>query len=658
MKLVKGRTLEELLNQRKAPSENLPQLLGIFEQVCQTVAYAHARGVIHRDLKPANVMVGRFGEVQVMDWGLAKVLNRSQVTQADEDTEAVTPDDPRLDSGDLTAAGSVLGTWAYMPPEQARGLVADIDQRSDVFGLGAVLCEILTGQPPYIGPDAGTVRRQAMEAGLDAASTRLNASGADAELIQLAERCLAPGKANRPADGGEVASAVTAYRTGVQERLQQERVARERQEVQTAEGRRRHRVLAAATLGVLLTLSMGVVASTIFALRERAARQQAAQKAVVAEESLLFLEDVLFRANPLSEQNRDITLRKAVDLVTERLNEGKLKTEIKTPESNARVRITLGKIYFNLGEYGKSRDLFAEAHRIARDALGETHPTAMTALDQLGQTYMHLEEFANAERVLVRAYQLQREVLGPEHEDTIHTYAKLSDVYTDMRKFDKALEIGLKVLELRRKIWGDEYEFTLVSMNNLGLLYREMRRPEEALHLFEKAERIGRRTLGENHPSTLTYRHNIAYEFEELGRLDEALDGFSVCLAARRKVLGDGHPSTLRSDFGVALVQLELGKYAESRQRSESILRRMGSGIARDHTFRGRVLVNLGMCLTALGRYPEAEHTLQEGREILLKKVGPEHRFSRTAASALEELSDRRKTEESQENHREKRHDD
>jgi tetratricopeptide (TPR) repeat protein len=393
----------------------------------------------------------------------------------------------------------------------------------------------------------------------------------------------------------------------------------------------------------LLTLSLGVVASTIFALGERAARQQATRQAHVAEESLLFLEDVLFRANPQSEQNRDITLREAVDRMTERLNKGKLKSEIKTPESNARVRITLGKIYFNLGEYAKSRDLFVEAHRIARDELGETHPTAMTALDQLGQSYTILEEFANAERVLVHAYELQRKALGPEHEDTIHTYAKLSDLYTDMRKFDQALEIGLKVLELRRKIWGDEYEFTLVSMNNLGLLYREMGRHEEALALFEGAERIARRTLGENHPSTLAMQHNIAYEFQELGRWEEALGRFSECLARRRKLLGDGHLSTLKSDFGLATVLFELAKYEESRERSESILGRLGAGIARDYTFRGRILVNLGRCLTASGRYPEAERTLQEAQVILLKKVGPEHRFSRAASKALEELSDRKK---------------
>src|SRR4029453_1055533 len=109
------------------------RFLSAFLQGCQTVAYAHSRGVIHRDLKPGNVMVGGFGEVQVMDWGLAKVLGK-----AEEKAAAVRT--TRTAEGDESQAGSVLGTPAFMAPEQARGEVDRLDERADVFGLGAVLC--------------------------------------------------------------------------------------------------------------------------------------------------------------------------------------------------------------------------------------------------------------------------------------------------------------------------------------------------------------------------------------------------------------------------------------------------------------------------------------------------------------------------------------
>src|SRR5262249_42311604 len=152
MKLVQGRTLAELLAARTGPGQDRPRLLKVFEQVCQALAYAHARGVIHRDLKPANVMVGAFGEVQVMDWGLAKLLSAAPADAGSEppaDRGDVLP--TRCAAGGETQAGAVLGTPGYMAPEQARGEVDTLDARCDVFGLGALLCAILTGQPPFGG---------------------------------------------------------------------------------------------------------------------------------------------------------------------------------------------------------------------------------------------------------------------------------------------------------------------------------------------------------------------------------------------------------------------------------------------------------------------------------------------------------------------------
>jgi eukaryotic-like serine/threonine-protein kinase len=138
MKLIEGETLSKRLKRRKA--DDLPRMLDIFLKVCDAIAFAHSRGVIHRDLKPANIMIGEFGQVYVMDWGCAHILPRDGHVEEGTPTRTVV-DEP----------GTVIGTSAYMSPEQAHGRTNEIDQRTDVFGLGAVLYEILTGSPPYPG---------------------------------------------------------------------------------------------------------------------------------------------------------------------------------------------------------------------------------------------------------------------------------------------------------------------------------------------------------------------------------------------------------------------------------------------------------------------------------------------------------------------------
>src|SRR5262249_22197005 len=147
------------------------------------MAYSHARGVVHRDLKPANIMVGAFGEVQVMDWGFAKVL-------AAEVDEPANGSSPSHGLNGASHSGMLMGTLAYMPPEHARGEVRLIDARADVFALGAILCEILTGRSPYVGDSADAICRQATEGNLADAWSCLDACGADQRLVELAKRYL------------------------------------------------------------------------------------------------------------------------------------------------------------------------------------------------------------------------------------------------------------------------------------------------------------------------------------------------------------------------------------------------------------------------------------------------------------------------------------
>ena len=279
MKLVKGDTLANLLTTR--PNER-SRFVAAFAQVCQAVGYAHARKVIHRDLKPANVMVGAFAEVQVMDWGLAKVMT-GEATEPDEIELVIDRTEIRTgrDADSATQAGSILGTPAFMSPEQAGGEIAKIDERSDVFGLGAMLCAILTGKPPYVGADVDSIRLKAIRGDTADAFARLDASGADAELLALCKRCLASDRAERPRDAGEIAKAVTEHLAAAQERARQAELERAAVEVRIAEQKRRRNIWYALAIALLL----GATASLVSAVRARQAEGRAIEQRDLADKA-------------------------------------------------------------------------------------------------------------------------------------------------------------------------------------------------------------------------------------------------------------------------------------------------------------------------------------------------------------------------------------
>lgn len=231
MGLLDGQTLRNVLaDESLADGHNrvseLPSLLACYLKVCQAIAYAHSCDIIHRDLKPLNIMVGSYGVVTVLDWGLAKnLLDRvDSLDSFDVDTKIRSQEQRDPACPMATRSGEMLGTPGYISPEQARGEIDRIGKPSDVFSLGAILCEILTGHPPYVAPTPRKLQKQASAANLDDAFSRLDQCGSPPILVNLAKHCLAPDPNDRPDDAGAIVEVLTAYLDSGQARAEQELV--------------------------------------------------------------------------------------------------------------------------------------------------------------------------------------------------------------------------------------------------------------------------------------------------------------------------------------------------------------------------------------------------------------------------------------------------
>jgi serine/threonine-protein kinase len=514
MKLVKGRTLAALLAGRTGPGADLPRLLATFESACQAVAYAHDKGVIHRDLKPLNFMVGAFGEVQVMDWGLAKLVGRPEAPPG-ASAEVSTIRDPRGDDPDsATRADTVLGTPAFMPPEQAEGEVARVDRRADVFALGSVLCAILTGEPAYTGRSHAEVLRKARRGDLDEAYARLDACGADGDLVALAKRCLTAEPTDRPEDAGAVARRIADHQAEVAERLRREEIARVEAEARAGEATRRvtvERSRRRRTAALALT-ALGLVALAVggwsYLSRQRAARQLATTRAV--DEALAQADLAQGRAESLDDPDAELAAWNDVMSQTRRAADA-LDTGEPTSELRYRVLARLSLAWNRLhaaevdrrlvsrleavrGRRADHRDAaqadreYAEAFREAGVDLDAMDPDG--AADWVGRRRAADEIIAGIDDwCAIRRWDLPEGVAKPSwvHLNAIAMRADYDEWRNEVRQwFDRPrVELG----EALRSILDDEEETELQPASSLVLLanlYKRAGDPDAAQAVLER----------------------------------------------------------------------------------------------------------------------------------------------------------------------------
>jgi eukaryotic-like serine/threonine-protein kinase len=562
-------------------------------KLSDALAHAHANGVLHRDLKPSNVLLDEVGEPHLADFGLAAPLEGA---------------------GDLTAPGMVAGTAAYLAPEMLTG-VARASPAADIYGLGAVLYECLTGRPPILGETAAAIFSQLPH--LEPPSPRLLRPEVPPDLATICLKCLEKAPERRYASA-------TALHEDLARFLRHEPILARPVGAAGRMGRwaRRHPAAAAfAGLAALLLLTLAV-GGPLVALRLAAARAVADAEAASSRAVSEFLRhDLLAQAAPDQQPDRDLRLRTVLDRAAERI-EGKFPGQ---PLVEADLRQTLASTYFSLGLYQEARRQAEQVQQLRTGVLGPDDARTLSASMQVFDAWRAEGNLDEAERLGLEVVERHRRRLGPFDLRTAESLNTLAIVFRQRGKFAEAEGAYQEALEVQRAASGAEHPMTLTVMNNLSVNYRAQGKLSEAEALLELAIAGRSRALGLEHPDTLHSRNNLALVYKDQKRLPEAEAQAREVAAARDRVLGPEHPDTLISLASLATILQDQGRLEEAAPLSQRVLESRERQLGPDHPNTLGALNNLGTLFRDMGRLDEAEQVLRECLERQRRTLGHDH---------------------------------
>ena len=505
--------------------------LELVARVCDAVHHAHQRGVIHRDLKPENVLVtkdgtagvgldhrvGRVGQPKVLDFGIARVIGPEAERRTIE-----------------TRADSLLGTLAYMSPEQVAGNTAHIDVRSDVWALGVMLFEVLAGHHPIDlkGCSVPEAVRRIKET--DPARLTDFDSTLRGDVSVLVTRTLAKDKERRYQTAADLAEDIRRYLRGEAINARADSTF-----YVLRKTLRRHRALATGLAAVFLVFLAGVAGIAAFAVK--ADRQARTAQAVTD-----FLgEDLLGSVALQQAMSREVTVRSIVQAAAARL-EGDFAHE---PLVEASIRQHLGRTYIELGDYRQAKLHLERAYDLRRIQLGEKDLLVLDSMSQLGRLCLLQGRYAEAEPLLAQALEARRRLLGPEHIDTLRTSIWLGLVYRNLGQPDsgeKAKALLPPVYESCTQLFGKEDPMTLEAMYALAFLhFGGPGQEDQALPLCFEGWEIAKKVLGEGHRLTFDFMVMGAWLQAWTSRFEEAEQNALKGIETGRRVLGEAHPQTI-----------------------------------------------------------------------------------------------------------------
>ncbi len=640
MELVRGIRLTDYCDQHNLSTKDR---LDLFMKVCHAIQHAHQKGIIHRDIKPSNILVTLHDGVpvpKVIDFGIAKA------------TEG------RL--SDLTVYTEMhqfLGTPAYMSPEQAEMSGLDIDTRSDIYALGVLPYELLTGHTPFDAKELlqsglDEIRRTIRDVEPPRPSTRLSTM-VNSDLTLVARRHGAePSKFSRLVRGDldwivmkclekdrtrryDTANGLAA---DLKRHLNNETiVARPPSAAYRFQKMvRRNKFAFAAAAAVLVALLLGLLASTWQAVRathaekkiadtlkqvsaERDAKELARQE---AEAISRFLTEVFESPDP-TRNGRIITVAEMLDKAAK-----KLETDPAIqPERRAKLQATLGGTYFALGLYREAFQLQEKVRDYNVVTFGQEQPATLLAIRNLAQSYLFVGRWGDAIKLSEEVFPRFRKVFGPEHEETLVAMGILLRCYNDYRnprRLEQAPRLQEELLPLYRKVLGPEHPRTLNAMENLALSAVRSGRSDEAVKILEQVQAIRRKVLGPEHPDTLSGMNSLAIYYGSANRRDEALKLREEALALSRKVLGPEHPTTLNAMCILSGSYLSAGRSDDALKLSEEALTLSRKALP-EHPLTISALNNLSAVYAGADRSDEALKLSEEALQLSRKVYGPEH---------------------------------